>query len=484
MAIDEGRNQPVSGRGDAWPHCYAGPILYRYCNVAAGLTKLMFSLQSCLLSPIYSGNGSMLNAIVIRLRVILACMAIAVFAATSAPVQAQPKAALAQPDAAQNQPGAQNAPKRARAVGTVKSIDGDVVTLTADNSSESKVTIQSATKLLRMEPGQTDLKTATPIRFSDIQVGDRLLVGGTASEDGKSIMATTAVVMKKSDVAEKQQHDREEWQKHGVGGVVKSVDAAGGNITLSTGTLGAPSTLLVQVSKDTIIRRYAPDSIKFDDAKPGTLDQIKPGDQLRARGTKSEDGKQLTAVEIVSGTFRSIAATVISTDAGNNTITVTDLANKRPVTLKTGPDSQMHELPEMFAQRIAMRLKAGANSGPGAGSQSGASGQTAPGGAAMRSAGATPPPGGATGAGRRPGGSPDFQQMLSRMPEISLSQLSKGSAVMIVATEGTATSPSTVIVLLSGVEPILIAASPAEASTVLSPWSLSSGSIGGTGDTP
>ena len=45
--------------------------------------------------------------------------------------------------------------------------------------------------------------------------------------------------MKKSDVAEKQQHDREEWQKNGVGGVVKSVDAATGTITLSTGTLGS-----------------------------------------------------------------------------------------------------------------------------------------------------------------------------------------------------------------------------------------------------
>jgi hypothetical protein len=65
----------------------------------------------------------------------------------------------------------------------------------------------------------------------------------------------------------------------------------------------------------------------------------------------------MAAAEIVSGTFRSIAAAVISTDAANNTITVTDLANKRPVTLKIAPDSQMHQLPAMFAQRIAMRLK-------------------------------------------------------------------------------------------------------------------------------
>ena len=218
---------------------------------------------------------------------------------------------------------------------------------------------------MRMAPGQTDLKLATTIQLSDVQVGDRMLVGGAPADDGKSVTATSAVIMKKSDVAEKQQHDREEWQKNGVGGVVKAVDVSGGTITLSTGTLGAPNTMAVHVSKDTIIRRYAPDSVKFDDAKPGTLEQIKVGDQLRARGTKSADGKELTAAEIVSGTFRSIAASVISTDAANNTITVSDLANKRPVTLKIAPDSQMHQLPAMFAQRIAMRLKGGTPSGQG-----------------------------------------------------------------------------------------------------------------------
>ena len=119
----------------------------------------------------------------------------------------------------------------------------------------------------------------------------------------------------------------------------------------------AAKTLTVHASKNTIIRRYAPDSVKFDDAKPGTLDQIKPGDQLRARGTRSADGSELTADEIVSGTFRNIAGTVVATDAGNSSVTVMDLVTKRPVTLKITADSQLHKLPPMVAQRIAMRLK-------------------------------------------------------------------------------------------------------------------------------
>ena len=75
----------------------------------------------------------------------------------------------------------------------------------------------------------------------------------------------------------------------------------------------------------------------------------------------------------------------------------------------------------------------------------------------------------------RQGGGHDFQQMLSRMPAVTLADLHKGDAVLIVATEGSAAG-STAITLLSGVEPILQAA-PSQAM-MLTPWSLN-GAPGG-----
>src|SRR5271166_5213798 len=248
---------------------------------------------------------------------------------------------------------------KVRTVGTIKSISANNVTLTTDTGSEVTVVIQPSTKLLHMAPGQTDLKQATPIQLQDLQVGDRLLAGGTSADGGKSVTATSAVVMTKADVAAKQEHEREDWQKRGVGGVVKAVDAGAGTITLSTGTLASSTPLTVKIWKETIIRRYAPDSVKFDDAKPGTLAQIKPGDQLRARGTKSADGNELAAEEIVSGTFRNVAGTVVAIDAAASTLTLTDLLTKRPVTVRINSDSQLRKLPPMMAQRIAMRLKGG-----------------------------------------------------------------------------------------------------------------------------
>jgi len=369
-------------------------------------------------------------------------------------------------------PPAESAGSKVRAVGTIKTISAGTITLRTDSGSEVTVAIQSSTRLLRMAPGQTDLKQATPIQLQDLQVGDRLLAGGVSTDGGKSVTATSAVVMTKADLAAKQEREREDWQKRGVGGVVKGIDVGAGTIALSTGGLASSTPLTVKISKQTVIRRYAPDSVKFDDAKPGSLDQIKPGDQLRARGDKSQDGNELTAEEIVSGTFRSVAGTVVSTDASNGTVTVTDLTSKRPVILKITSDSQMRKLPAMMAQRIATRLKGGAanSAAAGAGRPTAASETHSEG-------------GGGGGGGFRQGGPPDFQQMLMRLPVVTLADVQKGDALMIVATEGSAETPSTVIILLAGVEPILTAA-PNQASTILSPWNLGGGGNLGTGDAP
>ncbi len=82
----------------------------------------------------------------------------------------------------------------------------------------------------------------------------------------------------------------------------------------------------------------------------------------------------------------------------------------------------------------------------------------------------------------RSGGPPDFQRMLSRMPSTTLADmnLQKGDAVVVLATEGTATTPHTAITLLSGVEPIL-QASPRAQAMMLTPWNLGGGSPGGEG---
>jgi co-chaperonin GroES (HSP10) len=356
----------------------------------------------------------------------------------------------------------------AKPVGVVKDISGNTITLTTDAGSTVNIVVQDSARLVRIAPGQKDLKEATPIQLQDVQVGDRILARGTASDDGKSVAASSVVLMKESDVAAKQERDREDWQKRGVGGLVSKVDAANGVVTLAAPAMSDAKPVTIHISKTTIIRRYSPDSVKFDDAKPSTLDQINAGDQLRARGVRSPDGTELAADEVVSGSFRNIAGTVTSTDAANNTITVTDLATKKPVTLRITADSQLRKLPLMVAQRIALRLR-GASPDGGTDAPAAGGGSSAP-----ARAGEARPNGGA--GGGRPGGTPDFQQMLKRMPAVTLADLQKGDAIMIVTTEGSGNTQPTAITLLSGVEPIL-SASPnsSRAAMLLSPWNLGGG---------
>ncbi len=363
-------------------------------------------------------------------------------------------------------------PLPSRAVGTVKAIQGAAITLTTDNDADVNVTVAEHARLLRMAPGQKDLKDATPIQWTDIQTGDRMLVRGSSSPDGKSFAASSIIVMKKSDIAERQAREAEEWQRRGVGGLVKAVDTAQGMIVLATTGIGGKN-ITVHVNKDTVIRRYAPDSPRFEDAKISMLTEVKPGDQLRARGTRNEDRTELAAEEIVSGAFRNVAGTITALDAVRGTITVTDLATKRPVVVRITSDSQMRKLPEMAAQMIAFRLRGTPREGTGAEGRV-AEGLHRP----SESGGATRPPDGPGGSPRSGGG--DVQQFLNRMPAVTLPDLKRGDALMIVTTNPPGASEFTVVTLLSGVEPILAAPNAAQAVTILSPWNLATSAAEGT----
>lgn len=369
-------------------------------------------------------------------------------------------------------------------VGTIKTIQGNSITLAPASGPAITVLVQDSTRMLRVEPGQKSLQDATPVQLQDLQAGDRILVRGSHSADGASMTASSILLMKKSDIQQKQQQEEQDWQKNGGGGLVKSVDASTGAIVISTGAGPTAKMVTVTTSKQTVLRRYAANSVKFSDSTPGTLDQIKPGDQLRALGTRNADGTTLAAREVVSGSFRNIAGTVISVDASSNELSVNDLLTKQPVQVKVTTDSTVKKLPAMMAQMIAMRLKGASAGPPGADGNSGAGAQTQP-----------PPrsesqgPGGGTeahhwggpGAGT-PGGRPDLQQFLNRLPQASLADLQKGDAVMIVSTEVSNGSAVTAITLLSGVEPILTAApTSGQAASFMSGWTLGGGGAAGAG---
>jgi hypothetical protein len=401
---------------------------------------------------------------------------------------------LAAARAQAQQPDQQNAIQKQ--VGAIKSIEGSSVTITTDSGATATVNVQPATKIVRVEPGQTDLKSAVPMDFKDLQIGDRIFVRWKASDTAQPVNAIGIIAMKRADVDAKQQHERDDWQKRSVGGPVTAVDPSAKTISISVTAIGGKKSVAVNTTPKTVFRRYAPDSVKFDDAKPSSLDQVKPGDQLRALGTRSADSSTVDAEEIVTGSFRNIAGTINSIDAAANSITVTDLITKKPVVVKVSDQTQLRKLAPEVAQRIAFRLKGAAAGGTQANGSATAPGSAAPSGNApsgspssgqnarqgdAQQGGGQRSGAGASGAGaangRAGGGPADLQQILNRMPAASLADFHKGDAVMAVSTEGTNSGGVTAITLVGGVETILEAAATTGSQMMtLSPWSLGSSS--------
>ena len=400
-----------------------------------------------------------------RLALLLSAMLFGAVAGVGVAKARAPQAAAAKPAAQQ-------------VVGTIKAINGRIVTITTDAGANSIAMVSDTSRILRVEPGQTDLKTAVPLTFADLQVGDRILVRGALTDDGSSLLASSVIAMKHADVQAKQQQILEDWQKRGVGGLVSAIDPATGIISISSVTATGPRTIAIHTTKDTILRRYAPDSVKFDDAQVGPITQIRVGDQLRARGARNTDSTEITADEIVSGSFRNISGTVDSVDAANNTLTVTDLVTKKPVVVKVTTQSQIRKLTPVVAQGLAARLKGPAAGAPAAGGNSpavpGAGGQR-PGG------GLGGGPGGPGGNARSGGAAADFQQVVGRMPQITLAEFMKSDAVMIVSTSSANSAGVTAITLVGGVEPILAASPNGGQDVTLAPWSIGGGGDAGEG---
>jgi hypothetical protein len=344
-----------------------------------------------------------------------------------------------------------------RFLGTITAISGNTLTVKTDTDGERQVGVPSSAAIKRISPGQKDLSNADTLQFSDLEAGDRVLVKLDPASPGPPAQALQIVAVKQADLVKKQEQEREDWQKRGVSGLVKSVDPANGALVLISGTGAAAKSITVHTTKATILKRYAPNSVRFDEAKPAPIDAIHPGDQLRARGTKNDAGTEIAAEEVVSGSFRNISGTVLSLDASNQTLQVKDLATKKPVTIHITADAQMRKLPEHVAQALAARLTGAAN---GAGGKSGKN-------PSQSTAQSTSPHGGAAG----PPGGGDPQQILNHAQVIQLTDLKKGDAVMVVSTDGA--SDVTAVTLLAGVEPLL--ESPAATQSLLSNWSMGSG---------
>lgn len=313
--------------------------------------------------------------------------------------------------------------------GTVKAVSGNTITMTTDKGLTVSVSVAPGAKVVQLAVGSTDLKTAKPSQLADVAVGDRALVTGKAGDTPESFTAVRVILMKSADIAQKQADQQDDWKARGTGGIVSTVDPATGIITITSGI----KKLAINTSSKTEFRRFAGDTVKYQDAKLGTLAQIQPKDQLQVRGTKSTDGTSMQAEEVISGSFENLSGVLLSVDSASGKITLKDLASKKVVTVNVTANSDLRAMPAMMATRFAAQANGGGQGGGGGAAQN------------------------TSGSGGRSAGA-DLSQMIARLPTITLADLHKGDAAMIVASESSPGATTvTAVTVLTGVDAILTA---------------------------
>lgn len=284
-----------------------------------------------------------------------------------------------------------------------------------------------ATIFQRIAPGERDLSKAEKIEVTAIATGDRVLVSfGPDSTEARRI-----IVMSATDISKRNDADRQDWQRRGLAGVVASKKDK--ELTLRARGLQGETISTVVVNEKTTFKRYSTGSVKFADAKSSKLSEVRPGDQLRARGTKSADGLRVEAEEVVFGTFQTRAGTVESINAEAKTISVKDSATQKTFVVTLAPDSQLKAMPAFGGPG---RMMGGGGPPPGGGQMG------PPGGGGPRMMRGPGGPGG-------PGGPPDFAQMIERMPAITIDQLKQGETIVVSSTQGAKKDELTAIILLS-----------------------------------
>lgn len=354
------------------------------------------------------------------------------------------------------------------AIGEVKTIDAATkqVTIKTDAGSVVAVSTTEKTTYKKLAPGETTLTNATDVTFAELTEGDRIMARGTVSEDKKSVPAVQIIVMTKGDLAKKQEAERLEWRRRGILGVITALKPDTKEITISNRTMAGSQSVVIPVSDATEMKRYAPDSIKFGDAKPSTFAELKVGDQLRALGDRTQDPLRFNPLKVVTGSFRTVGGVVTAIDPATGEIKINELEKKTPLTIIIKQDAVLRRFPADIGAMMGGfgRGPAGPGGAPAGGGQP-AAGQ-AP--AGQGQAGARPQgqgaggqgPGGPGAPGGRPGGGFNINDMLERLPVISVADVKVGDTIIVSSTQGVDPTRLTAISLVAGADTLLAMLAP------------------------
>ncbi|HEX6186001.1 MAG TPA: hypothetical protein VFZ44_19080 [Pyrinomonadaceae bacterium] len=338
---------------------------------------------------------------------------------------------------------AQQAAANPRVFGTVTTIDPAAMRATIQTDAGETVTVTFAadTRYLRVPPEAQTFESGTKIMLAEVGVGDRVYAGGRYEAETKSVAARLLVVMSKSDIERRRESERAEWKRRGLAGTVSAVDVQKQEITVQVRSREGAKSMTLGVGPDTVFRRYVPDTVKFSEARPSSLADLKAGDQLRALVKQGGEGVRPVCEEVVSGEFLTVGGTVTAVDASKGEIKINLLKTQKPLTINLKPETLLRRAgPEVLA---------------------------ALGSAGQRPA-ASPQPGTAAPAAPSPKGV-DIQEMLDRLSPLAFDQVKPGQMIVVSSTKGADPNRVTAITVIAGLDTLLKRPAPPRGRTPPNP---------------
>ncbi len=270
---------------------------------------------------------------------------------------------------AAQQPGNGNTPEKSRPEITATYVIGEVAAIDPENKQiQLKIDkiiftalIDERTKYLRLKPGETKLANAQPATLSDLGVGDRIMALGTVSVEQKTVPARHVILMKKDELAQRLQREREAWRARGIAGRISAINADTKELTVQVRRPDGERPVMMNVPDTVALRRYNSETVNFSDTKPSKFEDLKVGDQVRALGEKSADGARFTPEQIVSGSFRMIGGRVVAINPEANEITVRNIQPERQITVKIKEGSTLRRMKPENVPMLLQRKPAEGN---------------------------------------------------------------------------------------------------------------------------
>jgi len=173
----------------------------------------------------------------------------------------------------------------------IKTDSGDLVNFNYDN----------ATSFLRSDAG------ANRILPEQLNNGDRLCV--------RAVEPVVVNVTPRANIDAAQKKELAAWEADSLYGVVSGLDKKARAITLAVTTGDKTTSYYIDLSPNAAYWFFPRNAIRLSEAVPGSLERVAVGDTLYVRGTNRGANQKLVASFIVSGGFRSFAATIQSVES-------------------------------------------------------------------------------------------------------------------------------------------------------------------------